>query len=73
MIIYGALLVQTTELGLMEFDAIRSGLSFSSLVRLSLSTAVVSFTSLMCHMFTYCAELTRHAVFEAKKREVNLL
>lgn len=62
MIIYGAVFVQSTDLILMVFEAIRGGLQYSSLVRLSLSAANVGFTGFMCISFTYCAQLTRHAV-----------
>lgn len=61
-IICGVIFVQATDLILRVFKAFRGGLDYSSLVRLSVSTANVAFTGFMCTAFTYCAELTRNAV-----------
>lgn len=62
MIIYGAVFVQTSDLILMVFQALRGGLHYSILVRISLSTVNVAFTGFMCAAFTYCTQLVRHTV-----------
>lgn len=66
MIIYGALFVQATEYILMEFEAVRGGLQYASLVRLSVSAVTVTCTTIVCNAFIYTTELTRHAVFNLK-------
>lgn len=62
MIVFAVTFVQSIDVILMEFQAIRGVLEFSGLVRLSLNFVNVLFNGFLNVAFTHCAVMTQKAV-----------